>query len=320
MLSIGKTWFCVALCLVVGTGTALTGTVYDNFGPGSGGFEYSWNESWFIAGFGSGFDYVETAQVFTPSASGDLTDIYLGLGKVLSLNQCTVQLVLDNGSGPPLAEDVMETWVLYDLPSLYLGEVVQLVSVEQPYLTAGQSYWIRISVDDGSSAGWGRNVTGATGHIMQYVYDFYEGFIWVDVGYDWWLSAMRVDVAGGPETVSASMSCTPSSGTVPFSTQFSLQLENLYDGERRRMAAHIDVNLANGQSYTNWRAGNTVLQASSNYYTSWNQNLPAIGAVIGMNTFTLVAQDVTPAPYNQPPYPASGDTDTATCTVEGIAP
>jgi len=29
---------------------------------------------------------------------------------------------------------------------------------------------------------------------------------------------------------------------------------------------------------------------------------------------------VTPPPYNQPPYPPAGDTDTASCTVTGIAP
>jgi len=42
--------------------------------------------------------------------------------------------------------------------------------------------------------------------------------------------------------------------------------------------------------------------------------------VIGVNSFTLVAEDVTPAPYNQPPYPASGDGDMESCLVTGIAP
>jgi len=42
--------------------------------------------------------------------------------------------------------------------------------------------------------------------------------------------------------------------------------------------------------------------------------------VIGINIMTLVAEDVTPPPFNQPPYPASGDTAADICSVEGIAP
>ncbi len=42
--------------------------------------------------------------------------------------------------------------------------------------------------------------------------------------------------------------------------------------------------------------------------------------LIGTNMFTLRAFDVTPAPYNQPPYPASGDSANAVCSVVGIPP
>ena len=38
------------------------------------------------------------------------------------------------------------------------------------------------------------------------------------------------------------------------------------------------------------------------------------------DSFTLVAEDVTPAPYNRPPYTAAGDTSTDGCTVTGLAP
>lgn len=125
---------------------------------------------------------------------------------------------------------------------------------------------------------------------------------------------------GATETLDVIMSCNPSSGTLPFTSRFALLLTNLYNGDRRRMAAHIDVTLANGQHYSNWKAGNTVISPGGSYYTAWPQNMQAIPALVGVNSFTLVAEDVTPAPYNQPPYPASGDTDTASCTVEGIAP
>jgi hypothetical protein len=36
---------------------------------------------------------------------------------------------------------------------------------------------------------------------------------------------------------------------------------------------------------------------------------------VGLNEFRLFAADVTPAPYNQPPYPPAGDTDTDGCTI-----
>ncbi len=48
--------------------------------------------------------------------------------------------------------------------------------------------------------------------------------------------------------------------------------------------------------------------------------IPALGSVIGVNLFELVGEDVTPAPFNQPPYPPAGDTATASCMVTGVAP
>jgi hypothetical protein len=41
---------------------------------------------------------------------------------------------------------------------------------------------------------------------------------------------------------------------------------------------------------------------------------------VGTNTFILSAQDVTPPPYNLPPYAPAGDTDQVTCTVTAAAP
>lgn len=178
------------------TGPALASTAYNNFGPGDDGWEYNWEESWLIAGVASGFEYVEQAHAFTPDESGNLLDIYLGMGKVINLNQCTIKLAPDTGT-PPTDDDVLESWVLNDLPPYWLGEVVQIESVEQPYLTAGQDYYIWITVDLGSSAAWGKNVTNSMGHMMQYVYDSSQGYHWEDCGYSL-LGAMRIDVLSGP--------------------------------------------------------------------------------------------------------------------------
>jgi hypothetical protein len=121
------------------------------------------------------------------------------------------------------------------------------------------------------------------------------------------------------DTMAADLTCLPGSGTLPFVSQFSADLTNL-TAETRRAAARIDVTLANGASYTNWRAGSTNLSPGEVYSALWNQSLPAAGALVGNNLFALVAEDVTPAPYNQPPFAPSGDTDTSVCSVTASAP
>ncbi len=121
-------------------------------------------------------------------------------------------------------------------------------------------------------------------------------------------------------TIGAELTCLPASGTVPFSTSMTVTLTNLYPGQLRRIAGHLDATLASGQYFPNWQAGYTNVAPSNNFITSWVQNIPALGTVIGDNLFTLAAEDVTPPPYNQPPYPLAGDSVTASCTVVGIVP
>ncbi len=121
-------------------------------------------------------------------------------------------------------------------------------------------------------------------------------------------------------TVAASLTCTPPAGVLPFVSQMRVELTNQYTGLTRRIAGRINVTLASGKYYPNWRAGSTNVQPGSTYVTSWNQPIPALAPLVGDNQFRLVAADVTPAPYNQPPYPPAGDTDSATVTVTGMAP
>ncbi len=121
-------------------------------------------------------------------------------------------------------------------------------------------------------------------------------------------------------TVGAFLTCLPSSGTLPFTTQMTATLSNIYTGQLRRMAAKIHLTLGGGGYIANWRAGYTNIAPGESYVASWNQDIPALGTLIGDNVFSLVAEDVTPAPYNQPPYPPAGDIDTTSCTVTGIAP
>lgn len=120
--------------------------------------------------------------------------------------------------------------------------------------------------------------------------------------------------------VSAWLSCQPSSGTLPFNTLIGLGLDNMLASEYRQVAGWLDVLLGDGTTYPNWRAGYLVLEPDESFSFSWSLQIPGVPAVVGNNTFTLVAADVTPAPYNQPPYSPSGSTDWSRCTVTGVAP
>ncbi len=131
----------------------------------------------------------------------------------------------------------------------------------------------------------------------------------VDLGYHYTLL----------DTVSADLGSVPDSGVLPFATQFSVTLGNAV-AYHRTVAGRINLTLAGGATYQSWRAGYTNLGPNEMYVTAWMQTLPALGTLVGSNVFELHAEDVTPPPYNQPPYPPAGDTDTASCTVTGIAP
>jgi subtilisin-like proprotein convertase family protein len=124
---------------------------------------------------------------------------------------------------------------------------------------------------------------------------------------------------GMTSTIGTTLTCTPDSGVLPFVTQMAVALENLTT-ENRRAAARINVVIANGTPYTNWRAGWTNLSPSETYNTSWNQSLPGIASLVGSNVFTIIGEDVTPAPYNQPPYAPAGDTANDGCTITASAP
>jgi len=123
----------------------------------------------------------------------------------------------------------------------------------------------------------------------------------------------------GP-TITVSITCNPSSGTLPFTTQMTVTLQNLYPDQIRRVAGRINLLLANDSYISNWRAGYTNIAGGETYTSCWNTSLPTLGSLVGENTFRLTAEDVTPAPYNQPPYPPSGSTDDHACLVVANAP
>jgi predicted outer membrane repeat protein len=124
----------------------------------------------------------------------------------------------------------------------------------------------------------------------------------------------------GPNPVTAGLGCWPVSGTLPFNGTMLVTLGSGSDSQKRRVAGRIDVELAGGGSIVTWRAGWTNLSPGEVFSTNWNQPFPAMPSLVGENLFRLTAEDVTPPPYNQPPYPPAGGTDTAACTVTGLSP
>jgi len=140
----------------------------------------------------------------------------------------------------------------------------------------------------------------------------------------WNIDDVQIYALGGgtvvpTDTVEVSIGATPANGQLPFTSQMAVSMTNLTD-ENRRAAGRIDVVIGNGTPYTNWRAGWTNLSASETFSTFWNQNMPGLGSLVGANVFTITGADVTPAPYNQPPFAPSGDTDTDAVTITATAP
>jgi len=120
-------------------------------------------------------------------------------------------------------------------------------------------------------------------------------------------------------TVVADLVTTPPAGTAPLTVNFSMTMAN-NTGYTRRLAFRVDTLLASGYFISNHRAGFTNVPAYELFETSVNMNLPALATLNGTNTFTLTAQDVTPAPYNQPPFPPSGASYSDTSTVSVVVP
>jgi hypothetical protein len=135
-----------------------------------------------------------------------------------------------------------------------------------------------------------------------------------DLGYHYPLAG------DGWNTVSAGLACTPASGTLPFTIRMDVTISSTYKDQARTAAGRIDVHLAGGQHYGSWRAGHLNLQPEEVWSTSWTQGIPLLGSLLGETVFALHVEDVTASPYNQPPYPPSGDFATALCTVTGRQP
>ncbi len=193
-------------------------------------------------------------------------------------------------------------------PGGYWGDWIPFAFASPVSLAPGGTYFIEL-ITDTSWLSWGGDHMG--GYLAGNGY--MDDGPWAgDFNFRTWVSCN--------EYLQVSLTCTPASGTLPLNVHMVAYLKNLYVDQIRQYAARIDVGLASGALFTNWRAGYLNLNAGWYFTTEWNSLLPALGILQGDNTFILIAEDVTPAPYNQPPYHPSGDTDVDSCTVTGTAP
>jgi hypothetical protein len=175
-------------------------------------------------------------------------------------------------------------------------------------LSTGETYVIEAST---TTPKWGW--TGYNSECYEAGGNYYNGeWGYSDRGFRTWVASTY--------GLSATLECDPASGVLPFVTSITATLGHGDYNNVRRIAARLNVSIASGAYFGSWRAGYTNTDAVEPHVAQWLQNIPALGTLVGDNVFALLAEDVTPAPYNQPPYLPSGATATDTCTVTADTP
>ena len=158
------------LLTVASADAALTYTiVFDNFAPNDG---YNCCSGWTISNNYSNNTFTQGSQ-FTPSASGYVSDIWVGANLVQGPNVLQVALMTDSGGQPGT---VIERWN-------FSGKMGTFNFINPPlhgrgngkYIYAGQKYWlIATAPADGTWAAWNQNSTADNGPLA--TKDQSEGF------------------------------------------------------------------------------------------------------------------------------------------------
>ncbi len=255
-----------------------------------------WNSMWSIV------NSMPMGQSFVPGQAEHVgLDVRLSSSNVGTHLPVTVLLHENVIDGPVVAGSS----VTFIPQSGYWTEWVPCAFELPISLTPGSTYVIEVITETNNLA-WGADSSGCyeSGHGYRDG-NYYAG----DFNFHTWVTC--------DEYFQAGINCDPPIGSLPLNVHMNVILANLYGGSVRRYAARIDVQLAGGAQFANWRTGYLNLHAGWHFSEDWIQHLPLLGQLKGENQFTLFAQDVTPAPYNQPPYRPSGDTETDNCTVTG---
>lgn len=131
--------------------------------------------------------------------------------------------------------------------------------------------------------------------------------------------AATLTAAGG--TISASLVCLPAAGTLPMNIQISSTTYN-ETAAPRACYGRVDLQTAGGLYLAAISSGVLNLPAGQGQFVQvgWFKPLPARINYVGLNRYILTIADISPPPYNQPPYPPSGTIAVAQCQVTGVIP
>jgi hypothetical protein len=181
--------------LLFGSAASAQITVYNNFGPGYGGWDYNYGTGWTVAGVNVPTQYgVEQAMGFQATVDGVVTDIWVAFFYVPSStfpDTVTIRLARNPQGLPPDSADVMEEWILTEFFDWYQWDPPHhLQGNGSSYLEAGANYWLWAIGGETTWCGWCLNVEPALTcpHTLRR-----EGEDWLPIANET-ASAFRVDV------------------------------------------------------------------------------------------------------------------------------
>jgi hypothetical protein len=238
---------CAAFILWLAIAADAQITVYNNFGPDHGGWDYTYSTGWTVAGVNVPGQYgVEQAMSFTSTADGVVSDLWVAFFAVpysTFPDTVTIKLARNPSGVPPDSAEVMERWVIFTFASwTQWTPPIHLVGNGLSRLQTGEDYWLWAVGGATTWCGWCLNTNMALTcrHTLRR-----EGEDWLPVA-DETASAFRVDVnPTAPVSVTLTPAWTPiqipSSGG---SFQFDAALANT-SGSAQTFQAWIKVQLPN---------------------------------------------------------------------------
>jgi hypothetical protein len=186
----------IAVCpaLLIPTSIAQI-TVYNNFGPGNGGWDYNYGMGWTVAGINVPAQYgCEQAMGFQSTASGAVSDVWVAFFycPLDTLTDIVTVKLAENPNGlPPTPENVMEEWTITEFQSWsQWSPPHHLEGSGASNLQESSSYWLWASGGITTWCGWCLNINPALTcpHTLRR-----EGENWLPISLET-ASAFRVDV------------------------------------------------------------------------------------------------------------------------------
>ena len=185
--------FCATASLMAFS--AFAQTVYNNFGPGHGGWDYDYGMGWTVAGINVPQQYgCEQAMLFQSTAGGMVTDIWVAFFYVPMSGMpdtVTIKLAGTIQGQLPDSTRIMEQWTLAEFQSWsQWNPPIHLVGNGASHLEAGAWYWLWATGGETTWCGWCLNSNpGLTcPHTLRR-----EGQGWLSISNET-ASAFRVDV------------------------------------------------------------------------------------------------------------------------------